>query len=272
MALPRVLILRHVLGECIGSVVEVLQASGVEPVVWDLANGEERNFQPSDWAGLVVMGGPMNVDQADQFPFLDTEVRWLREALRVKLPTLGICLGAQLLAKSLGARVYANPEVEMGFREIEILSAGKIDPLLSDIENPLTVCHWHGDTYELPPGCVLLATNEACRHQAFRFCSYAWAIQFHVEINIEQLTGWMKASKAKYGTCAADRCTTSPEELELLLQQIEAKMPSVQILGRRIIGRFAKLCRETSRACCNGNGQNGAANATIQAPTEVLQW
>ncbi len=117
MALPRVLICRHVDGELIGSVVEVLQASGIEPVIWDLALPEVRNFHPQDWAGLVIMGGPMNVDQTDLYPFLQTEVAWLREALRVKLPTLGICLSAQLLAKALGARVFQIRSLNLASRK-----------------------------------------------------------------------------------------------------------------------------------------------------------
>ena len=144
--------------------------------------------------GLIVMGGPMNVDQSAEFPFLVKELDWLRRAVAAGVPLLGICLGAQLLAKSQGAAVYHLPQMpsyrpewppkEIGWRSVELLAAAAEDPLLGPCyaeagaaERTLTVFEWHGDTLDLPRGAVHLARGACCPHQAFRCGRRAWGVQ-----------------------------------------------------------------------------------------------
>ena len=131
------------------------------------------------------------------YPFLADEVRWLRQAVEADLPVLGVCLGAQLLAKALGSRVFANRVKEIGWYEVELLPEAADDPLFCDVASPATVFHWHGDTFDLPRGAVQLARSSQCENQAFRFGPSAYGLQFHLEMTAEMIDDWL---------CEANNC------------------------------------------------------------------
>lgn len=235
-----VLIWRHVPGQTLGSTADILNSAGLSTTVWDVAESMPPDFDPHHWAGLVVMGGPYSVYQCCELPFLQREIQWLRLALQHKLPILGLCLGGQLLAKALGAKVAQNPLPEVGWHSVELTSAGEMDPLLSDTPSPALVCQWHGDTFDLPAGGVLLASSAICRHQAFRFGTLAWGFQFHPEINGEQLADWIERARPE------QRCCPDAAHEQRIREESNKFMSTAQILGRRIIGRFGKLCKEVA--------------------------
>ena len=137
-------------------------------------------------AGLVVMGGPMGALDDAQFPFLAAERQLLLRCLAADVPVLAVCLGAQLLAAALGARVYTGAAAEVGLGTVTLTDAGRRDPVLGRGTRVLPALHWHGDTFDLPDGATLLASNDAYAHQAYRIGS-AYALQFHVEITADQL-------------------------------------------------------------------------------------
>ena len=137
--------------------------------------------EPNEVEGLVVMGGPMGVYETDKYPFLAHECRLIAELIRRERPVLGVCLGAQLLARALGARVFPGHGPEIGFGSVELTKEGKEDPLFGPSGPSFPVFHWHGDTFELPEGATLLASSTQYPHQAFRFGDYAYALQFHIE-------------------------------------------------------------------------------------------
>ncbi len=139
-------------------------------------------------AGAVVMGGPMNVDEVERFPALAAEREWLAEATRRELPLLGICLGAQLLARALGAEVRAGEEPEIGFAPVEI--GDPDDPLLGGLAPSTDVLHWHGDVFDLPDGARSLATSTRTEHQAFR-AGNAWGVLFHPEADFALVEAWL---------------------------------------------------------------------------------
>jgi GMP synthase (glutamine-hydrolysing) len=139
-------------------------------------------------AGAVVMGGPMNVDQVDRFPVLAAEREWLAEAAGRGMPVLGICLGAQLLARALGAEVRPGERKEIGFAPVEV--AGAEDPLLGGLAPSTDVLHWHGDVFDLPAGAELLASSELTENQAFRVGN-AWGVLFHPEADLALVEAWM---------------------------------------------------------------------------------
>jgi GMP synthase (glutamine-hydrolysing) len=139
-------------------------------------------------AGAVVMGGPMNVDEVDRFPALATEREWLAEAARRELPVLGVCLGAQLLARALGAEVRPGEGKEIGFTPIEASAAD--DPLLGALTPSTDVLHWHGDVFDLPDGAQPLASSAQTEHQAFRFGN-AWGLLFHPEADFALIEAWL---------------------------------------------------------------------------------
>ena len=139
-------------------------------------------------AGAVAMGGPMNVDEIERFPGLAAEREWLAEAVRRGMPVLGICLGAQLLARALGAEVRPGEGMELGFAPVEVHDPG--DPLLGGLAPSSEVLHWHGDVFELPEGATSLASSARTEHQAFRHGN-AWGVLFHPEADLALLEAWL---------------------------------------------------------------------------------
>ena len=133
---------------------------------------------------LVVMGGPMSVNDEAEFAWLAAEKRFIAEVVARGRPVLGICLGAQLIASAYGARVFRNTEKEIGWFDVHACT-GTEDAF--DFPPTTTVLHWHGETFELPPGARLLATSTACRHQAFQLGERTIGLQFHLEMTAESL-------------------------------------------------------------------------------------
>ncbi len=139
-------------------------------------------------AGAVVMGGPMNVDEVERFPALAAEREWLAEAVERELPVLGICLGAQLLARALGAEVRAGEGPEIGFAPVEVVDDD--DPVLGGLAPSTEVLHWHGDVFDLPDGARPLASSAMTEHQAFRLGN-AWGTLFHPEADFALVEAWL---------------------------------------------------------------------------------
>jgi GMP synthase (glutamine-hydrolysing) len=139
--------------------------------------------------GVVAMGGPMNVDDLEHYPGLATEREWLAEAVRRQIPVLGVCLGAQLLARALGAEVRPGESAEIGFAHIDVSAPD--DPIVGTLAPETTVFHWHGDVFELPEGAVSLASSAKTEHQAFRYGN-AWGVLFHPEADAALVESWME--------------------------------------------------------------------------------
>ncbi|HWA52707.1 MAG TPA: type 1 glutamine amidotransferase [Solirubrobacterales bacterium] len=151
-------------------------------------------------AGAVVMGGPMNVDEVDVHPELASEREWLAEAVRRELPLLGICLGAQLLARALGAEVRPGEGPELGYASVEVLDPA--DPVLGGLAPSTTVLHWHGDVFDLPDGAQHLARSAKTEVQAFRHGN-AWGVLFHPESDFALLEAWLAVPEMVHEACQA---------------------------------------------------------------------
>jgi GMP synthase-like glutamine amidotransferase len=136
---------------------------------------------------LVVMGGPMGVNDTATHPWLAGELEYIKEAIDAGKKILGVCLGAQLLAAAFGARVYRNEIKEIGFYPVTLTDEAAKTPLLAGLPGQWRVLHWHGDTFELPPGAVHLASSPACRNQAFSFDGRVVGLQFHIETTPDSL-------------------------------------------------------------------------------------
>lgn len=139
-------------------------------------------------AGAVVMGGPMNVDEVARHPELAEEREWLAAAVHCGLPVLGICLGAQLLARALGAEVRPGEGAELGYASVEVLDPD--DPIVGPLAPSTVVLHWHGDVFDLPEGAIHLARSERTEIQAFRH-GRAWGVLFHLESDLALLEAWL---------------------------------------------------------------------------------
>jgi GMP synthase-like glutamine amidotransferase len=146
--------------------------------------------------GLIVMGGPMSVYEEDLFPWLKEEKHFIKAAIEKGKIVLGICLGSQLIAEVLGARVYPNKLKEIGWFPVKKTKAGQQHSMLKGIDpNEFTVFHWHGDTYDLPPASEHLFFTDICQHQAFIFDNRVLGIQFHFEATKETLNEMVQNGK-----------------------------------------------------------------------------
>ena len=183
-----VLAFRHVPFEGAGLIAPALAAHGIDLVYTDAS---EDGAPPPEWrsaAALLFMGGPMSVN--DDLPYIRREIEIVEGALAEGRPILGVCLGAQLLARAMGARVYRNPVKEIGWAPVCWTEAACRDRLFRGLPSPQTVLHWHGETFDLPSGAELLASSDACRNQAFRAGRSAYGLQFHLEVTPEMISAW----------------------------------------------------------------------------------
>jgi GMP synthase (glutamine-hydrolysing) len=171
---------QHVIHEGLGSIEEWIALNGHSLTATKFFEGE-RLPEISDIDWLIVMGGPMNVDDEEQFPWLADEKKFIRQVIDNGKTVLGICLGSQLVSSALGARVYRNREKEIGWIDIELTPVAQSGKLFFGMGGRIKVFHWHGDTFDLPENAIHLAYSEACKNQAFIFKEKVLALQFHLE-------------------------------------------------------------------------------------------
>ena len=184
-----VIAIRHVHFEDLGAFDDVLRRHGYAVRYCDAWIDDIGGVDPLAPDLTVVLGGPISAYQELTYPFLGQELILLERRLAALRPTLGICLGAQLMARALGARVYPAPAKEIGWGELQLSEAGGTGPLRHLAGVP--VLHWHGDTFDLPEGAALLASTETCPNQAFSFGRHALACQFHPEITASGFERWL---------------------------------------------------------------------------------
>ncbi len=175
------LVLRHVQAEGLGLLANVLRELGIHHRYLDLPRGDPPPKDLRGVGGLIVLGGPMAVYEADRHQFLRVENGLVERALTAGRPVLGVCLGAQLIASVLGARVYAGDRREVGWAPITLTEDGRADAVFGLIEPTCTVFHMHGDTYELPADAKNLARSAVYEQQAFRWGDLVYGLQFHLE-------------------------------------------------------------------------------------------
>lgn len=225
-----VLAFRHVPFEHLGLIAPTLAAHGLDYRYVDLFADPEA---PAPWqqaAGLIFMGGPMSAN--DELGFLRREMDIIAAAAAQGKPVLGVCLGAQLIARAAGARVYRNAVKEIGWAPVHWTAEARQDRLFAGLEDPETVFHWHGETFDLPAGAAWLAYTEATRNQAFRLGDNVWGLQFHLEVTPEMIADW---------------CTVEDNQGDVrdLPAPIDPQLNAARLaeLGRLVFGRWAELAR-----------------------------
>ena len=188
-------------------------------------------------AGAVVMGGPMNVDEVERFPALAAEREWLAGAVERGMPVLGICLGAQLLARALGAEVRAGEAPEIGFAPVAVSDPG--DPLFGGLAPSTEVLHWHGDVFDLPESAQQLASSERTECQAFR-AGNAWGVLFHPEADLALVEAWLAvpemidAAVAALGDAGEHDLPERASEVEATL--VERTAPGFEAFAEIVAG------------------------------------
>ncbi len=203
----KILVCQHVPHELLGTLNPLLKESGFRIKYVNFGRNPEARPSLEDYDGLVVLGGPMNCEEVEKYPNLSHEVRLIQEAIDKKKPVLGICLGAQLMARALGAAVKPNPEKEIGWYPLNLNTEGEQDILLRHLKGLVRTFQWHGDTFDIPRGAISLASSPLCANQAFKYGDKAYALQFHLEVDQAMIERWFTVDNNR-------------EELEFLKDKI----------------------------------------------------
>jgi GMP synthase (glutamine-hydrolysing) len=238
-----VLVVQHIACEPPGVYEDVLRdrAATIERV--ELDDGDPL----PDWRGfdaVVAMGGPMGAADDGDLPWLANERRFIREAVRAGTPFWGVCLGAQLLAASLGGKVYSGRTPEVGLLPVTLTREALDDPVFAQVPQTLLTLQWHGDTFDLPLGAELLATSPAYAHQAFRWGRAAYGLQFHLEVSAEMAREW--AAIQAYAE-ALER-VLGPGSAETMIEELERQGGKLRAHGRRLFERWLDIVPEGSSA------------------------
>jgi GMP synthase-like glutamine amidotransferase len=239
--MARALVVTHSATEGPGTLAEWLPAAGVELEVVAPWKGEAVPSDPTAYDAVVVLGGPQQAYDDGSAPWLRATKDLLAEAVRTRVPTLGICLGGQLLAEATGGRVEPGEDgVEAGARLVAKRDAAWDDELFGDVPFTPTVVQWHEDVVaDLPPGAVLLASSSRYPHQAFRVGDRAWGLQFHIETPPEMVRFW----GAEYGD-AVERAGLDPVALA---ERAVEELGEVEACWRPAVERFAALAQGRGR-------------------------
>jgi GMP synthase (glutamine-hydrolysing) len=222
--------------ETFGLAIRSLEAAGATVITFEAADASAERLALDDLAGVVMFGGTMNVDEVDEHPFLKEDRDLTRECIERRVPYLGICLGAQLLARAVDEPVFRSGTKEVGFEPIRPNAAAAADPLLSVYGDGDMVFHWHQDTMGLPPDSQLLATGDRVPVQAYRVGEAAWGLQFHFEIDAAELELWLDEANAvmDVGEVWGKTAHTIRSEAKRFMARHEEQ-------GAEVFARFARI-------------------------------
>lgn len=235
----KVAILQHVAPEGPGLVADALRAEGVALETCRVDEGAPVPREVAPYAGLVVMGGPMSAYDADRLVHLRDELRLIEAFLRAGRPILGVCLGSQLLAAALGARVRPGAQKEIGWIPVELEPAHEADALLAGAPARLTPLQWHGDVFDLPRGATRLARSALTENQAFRHGEDAWGLLFHLEATADQLSRMVAAFPDELRAAGVDRAA--------MIAQAGPRLEALAPVADRAFRAFARRLAASQR-------------------------
>ena len=224
------IVLRHVPYEGPGLIEEMLEGRGLPYKIIDIFE-EGVPLSAAGFTGLVSMGGPMSAN--DEAGEIGKEKKLLLEGMDRGIPVLGVCLGAQIIASAMGAKVYAGDHPEVGWGSVTLTPDGTGDPLMSGVERILPVLHWHGETFDLPQGAIHLASSDKFENQAFRVGRRTYGLQFHLEVDEAMVREWVERDLEGGSGLVSDP--------RMILDDIKQHLDRVRFGGALVIGRFLDL-------------------------------
>jgi GMP synthase (glutamine-hydrolysing) len=230
--MKKLLVLQHVAHEILGTLNPLLKRAGFRIRYVNFARHPDAEPNLTGYAGLVILGGPMSANDSNRLPHLTTEMKLIEQALKLNIPVLGICLGAQLIAKTLGAAVYPNEQKEIGWHDVSPTDDAREDPLLSAFKPIERIFQWHGETFDIPRSTHHLAFSSLCANQAFRYERNVYGFQFHLEVDAPMIHRWLRVPEnqreiAAMGGCAEHIRSETPSQIGRLME-----------LSERIFGEF----------------------------------
>lgn len=235
---PRVLILQHLSGDGPAYLAQWLTQAGVAFEVRNTEAGDPFPDTLAGFGGLAILGGEMSAN--DDLPALRQAERLFREAVARQVPTLGHCLGGQLMARALGVRVVASPAPEVGWQPMGVRDTPAARAWFGDVAGAeATVFHWHYESFELPPGAEWLASSAACPHQAFALGPHL-AMQFHVEVDVDKVTRWSLEDGPRYA--AARRAHPTVQDGAAMREGLARHLAAHQCLADRVYARWLSQC------------------------------
>ncbi|PBJ82018.1 glutamine amidotransferase [Lysobacteraceae bacterium NML93-0399] len=241
--MPRILVFQHVAAEPLGTLDPLIRRRGHRIRFVNFEREPDAQPNVDRYRGLVVLGGPMNVEEREARPHLMTELLAIERMLELGRPVLGICLGAQLLAHVLGAPVRRIERPEIGWYPLLTTDAGRLDPVLAPLGARAPVFQWHGRHFEVPSTAVHLARTDSCEQQAFRYGDNAYGFQFHLEMDRPLIERWL-ATPAYRAELAASGLPHDDAAIRTLTQQHIAPM---QAQAEAVFNNFLDLVGRPDR-------------------------
>lgn len=228
-----VLIIKHVDIEGPGLIENCLKQ---ENILYQILNLNSNIHLPKldDFTHIVLLGGPMNVYEEDRYPFLREEDLFIKEAIQRGKTILGICLGAQLIAKALGTKVFKAPVKEIGWYDVSLTKIGSNDPLFSNFPKTFPVFQWHEDTFEIPKAGKLIVTSTSVPHQAFRYGEGVYGLQFHLEVTEEMIQEWVETYEEEFKDLHSTPLFSKAE----IMTETEIKIETYKRRGMKFLKDF----------------------------------
>ena len=241
----KILVCQHVAYEPLGTLNPLIKDFGLRIRYINFGRKPDAKPGVEGYKALILLGGPMNTDQADQFPHIHHEIKMVEEALKKDIPILGICLGAQIIAKTLGAEVKRNPEKEIGWYKIKTADS-KDDPVFRHFHPEEWIFQWHGDTFQIPKGAVRLATSDSCSNQAFRYGNNIYGLQFHMEADEALIERWLEVP-GHIRELEALQGKIDPENIR---DMTPARIQRMKELSQLSFSEFLKIFTEEKKFRC----------------------
>jgi len=232
-----VLVFQHIWCETPGIFLDLLRERKRPVETVRLYESEQPPEDLSRFSGLLVMGGPMSVNDEADHAWLKTEDRLLKEALALDVPTLGVCLGSQLIAKAAGGAVRHGPRKEIGWYPIRLTAAARHDRLFRESPETIEVFQWHGEYFDTPPGAVNLAGSELYSCQAFSIGRNVYGLLFHVEVTAQMVKEWVETFK--------EELDGMKEYIrpEAIFERLPQRIDELNRRARRLFARFCESLR-----------------------------